>query len=456
MKFASLGKKATFSGIWGLHNMQKLRIQQLIQRIDDLIGRQLNVILHHRRFQRLESTWRGLHYLAEEVEDLNDKHIKIRMLNVSWAAISKDLERASEFDQSQLFIKIYNAEFGHPGGEPFGLLIGDYYINHRAVNTYSRDVDTLHRLSKVAAAAFAPFITSVDPAIFGLDDFVGLERHLNMERMFQQKEYLSWKTLREDEDTRFVGLVLPRVLLRKPYQENDLCTYPVYFEEETVRRHHYLWGNASYCFAAMTARAFAQTGWFAEIRGVRQDKTEGGLISGLPRQTFYSNTKYATEVCITDKQEKELSDWGFIPLSECKYTEYAAFYDCRSLHRPKRYDRAVANVNAQMSSMLNYILCISRFAHYLKIIARDKVGSFASPSECEQYLQRWIRQYTAAGTDLAPSLKAKYPLRETQVRVLAELGKAGIYRCIMHLKPHGQLDQIEPYLQLTTELRHIA
>jgi type VI secretion system protein ImpD len=436
--------------------MKKLKIQQLINHIDELIQTQVNAILHHPKFQKLEASWRGMRYLIDEIEELNDPRIKVRMLNISWLDVAKDLQRASDFDQSQLFIKIYSAEFGHPGGEPFGILIGDYEISHRAVNRHAHDVDTLRRLAKVAAAAFTPFITSIDPSLFGLDEFVGLARSMNLERMFQQKEYLSWKTLRQDEDTRFLGLVLPRVLLRRPYQEDELRTHSIYFEEDTPHRKNYLWGNASYCFAAMTARAFAQTGWFAEIRGVRQNKLEGGLVTGLPRQTFYTGIKYATEICITDSQEKELSDWGFIPLCECKYTGYSAFYDCRSLHKPKLYDRANANMSAQMSSMLNYILCVSRFAHYLKIIARDKVGSFASPIDCEQYLQNWIRQYTAAGSDLDPALKAKYPLRETRVQVQEEPGKVGSYRCIMHLKPHGQLDQIEPYLQLNTELRNTA
>jgi type VI secretion system protein ImpD len=434
--------------------MNKLRIQQTIRYIDDLIHTQVNVVLHHPRFQQLEATWRGLDYLNKEIEELNEPHLKVRVLNVSWIELSKDLCRASEFDQSQLFIKIYSSEFGHPGGEPFGLLIGDYYVSHRTVNRYATDIETLRQIAKVAAAAFTPFITSIDPSMFGMDEFVGLERTLNLERMFQQKEYAAWKTLREDEDSRFLGLVLPRVLLRHPYQADALRTHPLYFEEKTLKRNDYLWGNASYCFASMTARAFAQTGFFAEIRGVRKDKLEGGLVTGLPRQEFYTDVKYATEICITDTQEKELSDWGFIPLCECKYTRFTAFYDCRSLQKPAHYDRSITNMNAQISSMLNYILCVSRFAHYLKIIARDKVGSFASPADCEHYLQNWIRQYTAAGTDLDPALKAKYPLRETRVQVYTEQGKVGSYRCIMHLQPHGQLDHIEPKLTLTTDLRN--
>lgn len=431
-------------------------LQKVIASIDQLLSNQVNVIMHHARFQQLEASWRGLFYLTGKITRTDN--VKIRVLNVSWLELAKDLRRSAEFDQTQLFIKVYTEEFGRPGGEPYGLLIGDYQVSHR-VTQYktTNDVEVLRGIMDVAAAAFAPFITAVDAAVFGLDSFTGLDRPLNLERTFQQAEYIQWKRLREEEDARFLGLVLPRVLMRLPYNEQNSYKKKFYFEEAMRSHSDYLWGNAAYCFGAVVIRTFLQSGWLADIRGVSSDLAGGGIVNDIPRHYFntdsvYINAKYTTDVCMTSKQEKNFSDWGFISLCECKYTQLNVFYSCQSVQRPKQYDTAVVNVNAQISTMLQYILCASRFAHYIKVLIRDKVGTFASANEYESYLQDWIWRYTASSNDLTAEMRAKYPLREAKIKVHEKIGKPGSYVCTLHLAPHYQLDQIQTLLQMNTEL----
>lgn len=429
-----------------------MNISKTICQIDVLINKQLNVILHHKRFQQLEVSWRNLHYLTKQVTANNNSQTKVRVLNISWTELSKDLSRNIEFDQSQLFHKIYSYEFGQAGGQPFGLLIGDYEINH-----CHEHINTLRALAKIAASAFAPFVTAASATLFGLDSFKGFERTLNFERTFQQTAYREWKFLREDEDARFIGLVLPRVLVRHPYNKSNSVTHLLNFVEHNNKAQDYLWGNAAYYFAAIVIRAFAQSGWFADIRGTQQNKISNGLVTDLAHDYFYIDktnpiAKYATEVCITDQLEKVLSDYGFIALSECKYTEFAAFYSCSSIQKPKQYDRTSANQNANLSRMLHYILCVSRFAHYIKVIMRDKIGLFSNASDCEYFLQNWLQQYTASATQDSATLQAKYPLRTAKVKIQDQIGKPGSYLCKIHLAPHYQLDQMESYLQLTTEL----
>lgn len=431
-----------------------LNITHLITKIDALMNKQLNVILHHRKLQQLEASWLGLHYLVEQAASNNNHQIKIRVLNISWAELNKDLSRNIEFDHSQLFHKIYSNEFGQAGGEPFGILIGDYQITHS-----TEHINLLRAIAKVAASAFAPFVCAANATLFGLDDFSGFEKNLDFDRTFQQAEYRAWKSLRDDEDARFIGLVLPRVLMRTPYNKNKTVTHPMYFFETNDQLQHYLWGNAAYHFATVVIRAFAQNGWFADIRGTQENKITGGLVTKLERDYFCIDEKsvtkkYITEVCITDYLEKILSDYGFIALSECKYTEYAAFHSCPSIQKTKSYDRTGATQNAKLSSMLHYVLCASRFAHYIKVIMRDKIGSFTSASDCEYFLQNWLQQYTASATQNSSELQAKYPLRTAKVKIQDHIGKAGSYLCKIYLAPHYQLDQIETYLQLTTEFTH--
>ncbi|MBV8609951.1 MAG: type VI secretion system contractile sheath large subunit, partial [Singulisphaera sp.] len=377
------------------------RLSRVIAQIDVLLARQVNAILHHPAFQKLEASWRGLRYLVGKLPD--DDSVKIRMLSVSWGELVQDQARALEFDQSQLFRKVYEAEFGHPGGEPFGVLLGDYEIRHRlgADHPYD-DIETLSKISTVAAAAFAPFITGVHPSFFGLDSFTELERPLNLSRTFEQLEYLNWRALRQSEDARFVGLTLPRVLMRLPYGAGGARVAGLRSREEVEGPDcsNYLWGNAVYAFGGVLIRCFAHSGWLADIRGVRQGVDprggkvcldEGGLVSGLPVHSFRTDkigvaTKCSTDVIITDDQERELGDLGFIPLCHCYDSEFSAFYGNQSIQKPAKYDDPKATANARLSAMLQYMLCVSRFAHYLKVISRDKIGSMVGPEVCEAQL----------------------------------------------------------------------
>jgi type VI secretion system ImpC/EvpB family protein len=429
-----------------------------IARIDELLTRQVNAILHDPAFQKLEASWRGLRYLVEQVPE--GENIKVRVLNVSWKELTRDQERALEFDQSQLFRKVYGEEFGTPGGEPFGVLLGDYEVRHRpGPDNPTDDVGTLLALSSVAAAAFAPFLAAVHPSLLDLESFTELERPLNLSRTFEPLEYLKWRAFRHVEDARFIGLVLPRVLMRLPYQDGDGRVDGFRFREEVADpdRRQYLWGNAVYPFGGVLVRAFSSCGWLADIRGVPSDSPGGGVVTGLPVHPFSTDPtgvapKCSTDVMITDVQEKELAELGFIPLCHCPDTEVAAFYGSPSVQRVKKYDEAAATANARLSAMLPYVLCVSRFAHYLKVIARDRIGAFVGPDECEEYLRRWVNNYVVANEEAGPETKARYPLREARVEIREHPGKPGSYLCVFHLRPHFQLDQVDTALSLWTEL----
>lgn len=436
------------------------KIQRIIHNIDKIINRQLNIIIHTPQLQKLEASWRSLEYLINSNAEHEKSRIKIKVLNISWIELTKDMSRASEFDQSQLFLKIYNNEFGHAGGEPFSLLIGDYAISHISQNSHgTNDISTLRSIAKVAAAAFAPFITSIDASFLGLANFSGLEKQINWERIFQSHEYNQWKLLRQDEDARFIGLTLPNILIRPPYKKTQSLHSSLFFTEEIVLPTHYLWANAAYCFASVCMRAFSKTGWFTDIRGARKDAIAGRVLD-LPEITFtYPVSTLAIKnpinIYITDYQEKILTDQGFIPLTVSQKNGSIVFYECSSIQTPKKYLNENAEKNSRLSSMLHYILCVARFAHYLKIIARNRIGSFGTAQQCQQYLQNWLHQYTAASTDLSDELKAKYPLREADVKVFEGLGVIGSYLCTIHLSPHYQFDQIHTFLQFNTELiRH--
>jgi type VI secretion system ImpC/EvpB family protein len=429
-----------------------------VARLDALLTRQVNAILHHPRFQRLEASWRGLRYLTEQADGA--ENVKIRVLSVSWSEIARDLERAIEFDQSQLFRKVYNDEFGTPGGEPFGLLLGDYEIRPRPSAEHPvDDVAALGAISQVAAAAFAPFVAGVHPSMFGLDQFSELEQPLHLDKTFNQLEYLKWNAFRQTEDARFVGLTLPRVLMRLPYEDDGSRVDGFRFHEDVASpdRSAYLWGNAAYAFGAVVVRAFAETGWLAGIRGVERDALKGGLAPGLPVHCFSTDRhgvapKCSTDVVVGDFQEQELSELGFISLCHCADTEFSAFYGNHSVQIPKRYDEAAATMNARISAMLQYMLCVSRFAHYLKVAARDKIGAFSEAHECEDYLNHWLQQYVTSDSEAPTEVKARYPLREASVRVREHPGKPGSYLCVAHLWPHLELDEATSTLKVTTEL----
>jgi len=430
-------------------------LQRSISTIDNLINDQLNLVIHHPKLQKLEASWRGLWFLCTQLE--NTRNIKIKVLDIHWSEIVKDIDRALEFDQSQLFQKIYTNEYGSPGGEPYGVLIGDYEIHHSPSKTHPYDdVATLEGLAQISAASFAPFIASASSELFGLDTFSGLSMPLDFQSIFSQKKYIKWRSFREQLDSRFIGLTLPRILMRLPYQTRHDSFKGFYFYEKQGSSEHenYLWGNAAYAFASILIREFANVSWFGHIRGVPRNQIGGGLVNTLLVDTFASDStqtgrKPVTDVLITDRIEKELSELGLMPLCQCYDTPFAAFYNNRSAHKISKNDQSNS---AELSAMLQNIFCGSRIAHYIKVIMRDKVGSFITTEECENYLRTWLFKYTTGREDLEWEEQAKYPLREAAVNVREHPEKPGQYLCVIHLKPHYQLDNMVSELELTTEL----
>jgi type VI secretion system protein ImpD len=433
-------------------------LTQDVARIDRLLSRQTNVILHHPAFQKLEASWRGLHYLVQQVPD--GAAVKVRVLQLTWKDVCRDLERALEFDQSQLFKKIYDEEFGTPGGQPFGVLLGDYEVCHRiSPESPTDDVRALRSISSVAAAAFAPFIAAAHPSLFGFDRFAELEKPLQLSQSFQGTDYMAWRVLRHAEDTRFVALTLPRVLMRLPYDGSGRHVDSFCFREETATADlgQYLWGCAVYAFGGTLVRAFVNSGWFAEIRGVPEGLLAGGLVADLTIHSHRTDRprvapRPPTDGIVTDQIDRELGDLGFIPLCHCRDTDVAAFYGNQSIHLPPTFHEATAMANARLSAMLQYMLCVSRFAHYVKVMARDKIGSFTTPALCEEYLRRWLGTYTSSSDNPDEETRAKYPLREAQVQIREQPGKPGSLLCVVHLMPHAQLDQVATSVRLTTTL----
>jgi len=423
-------------------------INSRVAQIDHLISLQLNEILHHPAFQKLEASWRGIKYMMDQSE--TSSMLKIRVLNVSKKELLRDLQRAPEFDQSVMFKKVYEDEFGIVGGEPFGALVGD-----NEFSKHPEDIELLEKVSQVAAGAHAPFLTAAAPELLNLDSFSQLGDPRDIGKIFDSTEFAKWKSFRASEDSRYVGLTMPRVLMRLPYGKDTKPVDDFNYEEGVDGTDHskYLWGNAAYALGARLTQAFAQYGWCASIRGVEG----GGLVEGLPTHTFRTDEgdvalKCPTEVAITDRREKELADQGLIPLVHCKGTDYAAFFSVQSSNKPKKFDKAAANANARLSAQLPYILAVSRFAHYMKSIMRDKIGGFMSRGQCQTFLTQWIMQYVTDDDQASAATKAKFPLREAKIEVSEIPGKPGAYRAIAFLRPHFQLDELTVSLRLVAEL----
>jgi type VI secretion system protein ImpC len=423
-------------------------INSRVAQIDHLISLQLNEILHHPAFQKLEASWRGIKYMMDQSE--TSSMLKIRVLNVSKKELLRDLQRAPEFDQSVMFKKVYEDEFGIFGGEPFGALIGDYEFSK-----HPEDIELLEKVSQVAAGAHAPFLTAAAPELLNMDSFAQLGEPRDIGKIFDSTEFAKWKSFRASEDSRYVGLTMPRVLMRLPYGKDTKPVDEFSYEEGVDGTDHskYLWGNAAYALGARLTTAFAQYGWCASIRGVEG----GGLVEGLPTHTFRTDEgdvalKCPTEVAITDRREKELADQGLIPLVHCKGTDYAAFFSVQSANKPKKFDKAAANANARLSAQLPYILAVSRFAHYMKSIMRDKIGGFMSRGQCQTFLTQWIMQYVTDDDQASASVKSKFPLREARIEVSEIPGKPGAYRAIAFLRPHFQLDELTVSLRLVADL----
>lgn len=419
-----------------------------IAELDQLLSDQVNAIMHHPDFQRLEASWRGLKYMVMQSE--TSTTLKIKVMNASKKDLVKDIKAAPEFDQSALFKKIYEEEYGTFGGAPYAALVGDYEFTRHPEDFY-----LLEEMSHVAASAHAPFITSAAPGLFGLENFTDIGKPRDLAKIFDTVEYAKWKSFRESEDSRYVGLVLPHVLGRLPYGRDTVPVEEFNFEEDADGSDHskYLWTNAAYAFATRLTDAFAKYGWLAAIRGVEG----GGLVEGLPTHTFKTDDgeialKCPTEVAITDRSEKLLSDLGFISLVHCKNTDYAAFFGGQSSQKAKTYNTDAANANARLSTQLPYIFSASRIAHYMKAIMRDKIGSFASRQNVQDFLNTWLAQYVLLDDSASQEAKAKYPLREAHVDVVEVPGKPGVYRAAAFLRPHFQLDELTISLRLVAEL----
>ena len=458
-------------------------LAQRIAQLDEEINDGLSAVMHDEGFQALEATWRGLHYLVSNTE--TGEMLKLRILDATKEEIANDLKKAVEFDQSTQFKKLYEEEYGTFGGAPYSMLLADYQF--KATND---DLEFLEKMSGVAAAAHAPFIAAADPGLFDLGDFQELNNPRDLTKIFGSTLFAKWKSFRESEDSRYVALCLPRFLLRTPYGSDDyklmdketgkeLEPHPktkkppkealvgrsvaeeVDFQEQMMKRNGngveppkgFLWGNSAFLLTQRITNAFSLYKWTAAIRGVEG----GGLVEGLPAINFLTNEgevafKCPVEVSITDRREKELSDLGFISLVHRKNTDQAAFFGGQTTQKPKVYMDPKATANARLSCSLPYILAASRFAHYIKAIMRDKVGSFMSRDNVEKFLNAWISNFVLLNDDASQTSKASYPLREARVDVTDIPGKPGCYNATVYLRPHFQLEELTASLRLVAEL----
>lgn len=434
------------------------RLVRLLQRdivaIDRLLSAQLDAILHHPRLQRLEASWRGLRHLVDRVAAAragsDAPPVRVRVLDVSWRELARDFERAAEFDQSQVFKKVYEAEFGTAGGEPFGVLLGDYEVRHRLGPGHTvSDVDVLDAMSHVASAAFAPFVVGAHPALFGVDAFRGLELPRDLSSSFDDAEYVRWNAFRRGDDARFVGVTVPRVLMRAPYAADGTRVDRFVYDEDVRGRSAdaYLWGTSVYAFGEVLARAFSRFAWPADIRGLPAEGG-GGRVTGLATSDFGTERagrarRSSTDVLVAERLEQELSDLGFMALCHLRESDDCAFFATPSIH--------ASGGEATLTSLLQHVLCVSRVAHYVKVIGRDKIGSYASADDCEVELDRWLGRYCTSMDDSSFETRARCPLAEGRVEVREHPGRPGCYACVIHLRPHFQLDQVLTTVRLVTE-----
>jgi type VI secretion system protein ImpC len=425
-------------------------IDAMIAELDKKLSAQLNLIMHHEDFTRLEGTWRGLHHLVNNTE--TDETLKIRVLNISKKDVGKQIKKfkGTAWDQSPLFKKLYEEEFGMPGGQPYGAIIGDYYFDHSPP-----DVEILAGMGQIASAAHAPFISAAGPTLMNMDSWQQLSDPRDLTKIFQTAEYAPWRSLRQSEDSRYIGLTAPRFLARLPYGAKTSPVEDFDFEEDTEGANHssYVWSNSAYAMGTNITRAFKLYGWCSCIRGAES----GGMIEGLPCHTFPTDDggvdmKCPTEIAITDRREAEMAKNGLMPLSHWKNTDYAVFVGAQSLQQPAFYDNPDATANANLSARLPYLFATCRFAHYLKCIVRDKIGSFKERADMENWLNTWITKYVNADPNATQEQKAKYPLAEAKVEVLEVPGNPGYYTSKFWLRPHYQLEGLTVSLRLVSKL----
>jgi type VI secretion system protein ImpD/type VI secretion system protein ImpC len=430
-----------------------------IAAIDRLIGTQLDTILHHSRLSRLEGSWRGLAWLAGGIDP--NTRVKVKVLNLGWQELCRDLERAAEFDQSHLFRKIYEEEFGSPGGEPYGVLLVDHEMRHRPGSGQpTDDVGVIDRLAGVAAAAFAPTVLAASPALLGVDAFTDLGLTVDLGTPFAGPEFSRWRGLSSREDMRFVGVTLPRLLARAPWGDDparaDGFRYAEYAPDAASR----VWMTAVYAFGSVVMRAFVNHAWPADVRGSETDRLGGGLVTGLPIEPFATDPDHVwvrppVDLVLTERQERALVEAGLMPLSALPYGEEALFAAVRSLQAPASFigpTAAAANANARISAQLNSMLCASRFAHYLKFKGRQMVGTFKTAGEIERELRAWLMNYVNASLSGGTDSRSRYPLVSASVSVRERAGRPGVFACTMLLQPHFQLDEVAASFRLVTDI----
>ena len=441
------------------HQSLRDAIDRDIAAIDAMLSEQVDAILHHARLRKLEGTWRGVHWLAEGAELSN--RLKIKILNVGWPEICRDLERAIEFDQSQLFRKVYEEEFGTPGGEPYGLLVVDHEVRHRPSAEFrTDDVSALAALSGVAAAAFSPVMIGASPALLEADSFVDLATSTDLAAPLRNADHTRWRSLASRADMRFVGVAMPRVLARPPWQDDGTRDDGFRYSEYAPTNGDRVWMSAGFAFASVVARAFAHYGWPADVRGVETDRIGGGLVTDLPLEPFSTDPDHVwvrnpVEIVLTERQEHSLLDTGLMPLSAVPYSQELVFGAVRSLQVPQRHQGPTANAadaNARLSTQINSILCASRFAHHLKMKGRHMVGSFKTAGEIERFLQAWLTQYVNGNLAATGESRARFPLVAGRVTVNEQPGRPGSFGCVVQLQPHYQLDDISAAFQLVTDL----
>ena len=434
-----------------------LAADRMIAQIDRLVGEQLDTILHHPRLLRLQGRWSGVAWLIAGLP--LGARIRVRLLDLSWEELARDLARAPEFDQSQLFRKIYEEEFGTPGGEPYGLLVVDHAVRHRPTpEAPTDDVATLASLAGVAAAAFVPTVVAAAPELLGLDSFTDLNVASDLTDPFRSAEFARWRSLTGKEDMRFVAVALPSLLARRPWRDDpariDGFRYAEYAADAGAR----VWMTAGFAFAEVVARAFANHAWPADVRGSESDRESGGLVAGLSAERFPSDAAWhgaILEVAFTDAQERALSEAGLMPLALLPFGEEAVFGAVPSLQAPARYagpEAAAARANARLSAQINAVLCVSRFAHHIKLRGREMTGSFRTAEEIENELHKWLQTYVNAAPGGSNEMRARFPLVAASVMVREKLGKPGTFACTVQLQPHFQLDDVSAAFRLVTEL----
>lgn len=434
-------------------------VAQLIAHIDGLITDQLNAVLHHPQFQSLEASWRGLEHLVSKVNegDSDGPRVLVKVLTVKWEEIARDFDRNNyDYDQSLLFTKVYDEAFGMPGGHPFGVLVGDFEI--RPNTAEPSDLEVLRSISQVAAASFCPYLSAAAPEMMGLDRFSNLEATVEFDQLYSQPQFLKWNKLRESPDSRFVTLTVPHVLMRMPYTSGYRID-GFDFREDTsaADRSGYVWGNAAYALAGVVIRAFQQSSWVTDTSGIQRGVDGGGLVTGLPVPSVETDkervvTKFSTDLLIDDRFERDLTDHGFLPLCPLIGTEWAGFLSSTTIQKPAVYDRPEATMSAKLTSYLRYVLCVSRFAHYLKVLARDRIGQMSEARELQEYLNEWLAQYRTDMENLDAMDRAKYPLKDGHVTVAPRPGNPGVYDCIVYLQPHAEVESVSAGLTLETKL----